>query len=59
MMMKFIRTTRKLMEGILEIRKRTRPDRIRREKSPDTVRASWKGPGFLNARVVNRLNSIR
>jgi len=55
---KFINTTKKLMEGIREIKKRARPVRIRRVKRPDTVWASWSDPGLLNARAADRLNSV-
>jgi len=48
-----------LMEGIRKMRDRTKPVRIRREKSPDTVCASGKGPELLNARMADRLNSIK
>jgi len=56
---KLISTMNKLMEGIREMRDRTKPVRIRREKSPDSVWASGKGPPLLNARAADRLNIVK
>ena len=57
-MTKFIRTIKKLMEGMREIKKREKPVRIRRVKRPDTVWASWREPVLLNVRAADRLNRI-
>lgn len=57
-MTKFITTRRKLTEGIFEMEKRTRPIRLKRKKSPDSIQAGFQAPGFLRARAVNRLNNI-
>ena len=62
-MIKFIRTTKKLMEEvikeILEMKSSTRTVRTRRKKSPDSVRTSSNGPGFLIARTTERLSRIK
>jgi len=59
MMIKFIRTTKKLMEEIREMKTSTKTVRTRRKKSPDSVWTISNGPGFLIARRTERLSSIK